>query len=74
MRKTQRKKTYLEEESEHVVSDLLAVGFSPTDGTTLVQVLWDDGTNTWELLSTMQLQEDFQERIYIGTLERSRCR
>ena len=53
----------LEEESEHVVSDLLAVGFSPTDGTTMVQVLWDDGTNTWEPLSTMQLQEDFQGRL-----------
>ena len=53
----------LEEESEHAVNGLLAVGFSSTDGTTMVQVLWADGSNTWEPLSTMQLQEDFQERL-----------
>jgi hypothetical protein len=29
----------------------------------MVQVLWADGTNTWEPLSTMQLQEDYQERL-----------
>lgn len=52
-----------EEESEHAVNGLLAVGFSPADGTKMVQVLWAGGSNTWGHLSAMQLQEDFQERL-----------
>ena len=52
-----------EEGSEHAVEDLMSVGFNPLDGTPVAQVLWADGSNTWESLNTMQLQEAYQERL-----------
>ena len=52
-----------EEGSEHAVEDLLSVGFNPLDGTPVTQVLWADGSNTWESLNSMRLQDAYQERL-----------